>query len=259
MIPLPTSVSNIVIIGCGGTASWLVPPLMRFLQLCDHIPNLVFVDGDTIEERNLDRQWFSQDDIGTNKAEALAMAHIVDHVQFHVVQQYYTDGTILPVQGMSLFICCADNHAARRAVLAAVDRSEGWAIIAGNEYTEAEAYFYQRSMQDTPADPRQYYPALLTDNTGDPTRPAGCTGLAALADPQLIFANFSAANHVLWLFYHHFVEKPAQGRDYLPQYMPVRTWNLGTNYRTTKLIELEKSYGNTTDTSSSATTSNTPA
>lgn len=238
MQKLSSQISNIVVIGCGGTASWLVPPLLRLLKGLDHVPNLVFVDGDRIEERNLDRQWFDEEDIGKNKAVAL-IGKMPDDLPIEpAVQEFYTDGMILPISGQSLFICCADNHAARRAVLGAVDRGDGWAIIAGNEYIEAEAYFYQPSFKDTPADPRLYYPAILTDNTGDPTRPAGCTGQAQEADPQLVLANFSAANHILWMFYHHFVQRPSQAKEYLSDYMPVRTWNLSTNFRTIKHNEL---------------------
>lgn len=237
MIKLHSTISNIIIIGCGGVTSWMIAPLMKLLMQCDPKPILVLADGDTIEERNLERQWFGEDDIGRNKAEAIQNHQLGYDGGVAVVEEYYTDGMTLPVDGPSLFLCCADNHAARRAVLSAVDRGDGWAIIAGNEYTEAEAYYYERSFKDTPMDPRVFYPAILTDNAGDPTRPDGCTGLAAIASPQLVLANFSAANHLLWLFYHHFVERPSD-KEYNKDYMPVRTWNYGTNYRTTKLVEL---------------------
>lgn len=240
MIKLHSTISNIVIIGCGGVTSWMIAPLMKLLMQCEPKPTLVLVDGDTIEERNLERQWFGEYDVGRNKAEAMAGSTTDDYPIEPAVTEYYTDGMTLPVDGPSLFLCCADNHAARRAVLSAVDRGDGWAIIAGNEYTEAEAYYYERSFKDTPMDPRVFYPAILTDNAGDPTRPEGCTGLAAIASPQLVLANFSAANHLLWLFYHHFVERPSD-KEYSKDYMPVRTWNYGTNYRTIKLVELQGS------------------
>lgn len=236
MIKLNPSVSNVVVVGCGGVASWMIFPLIKLLNGSDHRPNLLLVDGDTIEERNLERQWFDEKDIGGNKAMSMEGKIRYDGGAASCAE-YYTDGMVLPVQGQSLFLCCADNHAARRAVLNAVDRGEGWAVIAGNEYTEAEAYFYERGFAGTPCDPRQYYPALLTDNTGDPTRPAGCTGLAAVAAPQLVLANFSAANHALWLVYHHFVERYAESK-YLREYSPVRTWNYGCRMLTTRACDL---------------------
>lgn len=237
MIKFAPSVSNVVIVGCGGVASWMIAPLIKLLKGCDHQPGLVYVDGDTIEERNLDRQLFFEKDIGKNKADAMAGIG-EDYHSIITVQDYYSDGSRLPVNGMSLFLGCADNHAARRAILNAVDRNQGWAIIAGNEYTEAEAYYYEQGMKDSPVDPRMYYPAILTDNTGDPLRPRGCTGAAAIAAPQLVLANFSAANHMLWLVYHHFVERH-QNREYVREFMPVKTWNFGTRFITTRACDLK--------------------
>lgn len=218
----------------------MIAPLVKLLNGCEHKPVLILVDGDTIEERNLERQWFSESDIGQNKAVALAEKNLRTYEgSQYIVDTYFTDGAQLPAGGMSLFLGCADNHAARRAILSTVDREGGWAIIAGNEYTEAEAYFYEPRMKDTEMDPRIYYPAILTDNTGDPTRPAGCTGLAAIAAPQLVLANYSAANHALWMLYHHFIERP-QNKDYMREFMPVKTWNFGTKFTTTRASDLVK-------------------
>lgn len=238
MIKFDNRISNIVVIGCGGVASWLVRPLVMFLRQCDHKPVLTLIDGDTIEERNLDRQWFDEEDIGQNKAEAMAELLPNDYPIDSAVREYYMDGHILPIDGTKLFLCCADNHAARRAVLNSVDRGQGFAIIGGNEYVEAEAYYYERGYKDGPCDPRTYYPSILTDDTGDPTRPAGCTGPAAVAAPQLVFANFSAANHMLWLIYHHFVERRELGSSFLPEYAVVRCWNNVAMFRTTRACDL---------------------
>lgn len=237
MITLDKRVDNIVIIGCGGVTSWLLPPLIKLLSGADHKPNLILVDGDTIETRNLERQWFSEDDIGKNKSLALGEKVAGGELTVAAVQEYFTEGMQLPVDGINLYLCCADNHAARRAVLDTVDRIGGFAIVAGNEYTEAEAYFYEMGFKGTPLDPRQYYPAILTDHTGDPTRPQGCTGLAAVASPQLVLANFSAANHLLWLLYHHFVERPAMS-GYNMEFSPVKCWNYGTRFTTTRACDL---------------------
>jgi hypothetical protein len=237
MIKLNPSVGSIVIIGCGGVTSWLIAPLIKLLEGSDHKPKLILVDGDTIEERNLERQWFSESDIGQNKAVALINKLSEGYPVEPAVTQYFSEGANLPIEGVPLFLGCADNHAARRAILSTVDQRGGWAVIAGNEYTEAEAYYYEQSMAGTPSDPRVYYPSILTDVTGDPLAPRGCTGAAAEAAPQLVLANFSAANHLLWILYHHFVERssaPAYAKDY----MPVKTWNYGTKFITTRACDL---------------------
>lgn len=248
MIKSTPTISKIVIIGCGGVASWLMPPLVKLLAQMQHKPDLILVDGDTIEQRNLERQFFTDEDIGKNKAQATAEKYAGQFNSITFVSRYFNAGQTFdePV-GTALFICCADNHAARRAVLEAVDTGGHWAIIAGNEYTEAESYFYDQRMKGSPSDPRVFYPSILTDNTGDPTRPVGCTGEAAIAAPQLVLANFSAANHALWLFYHHMVERHQMGGGYAREFMPVKTWNFGCRFTTTLMKDYEKTIDNAGD------------
>src|SRR5262245_46622640 len=64
---------RVVLIGCGGIGSQLLPPLARYLaSRPEPRPLLVLVDGDVFEPGNLGRQVCSTRDLGTNKAEALA-------------------------------------------------------------------------------------------------------------------------------------------------------------------------------------------
>lgn len=72
---LPNFVPNtFIIIGCGGTGSRLVPLVAQFIKTCKWIidPEIVLVDFDTVEEKNLSRQNFIHQDVGKNKAEVLA-------------------------------------------------------------------------------------------------------------------------------------------------------------------------------------------
>ena len=63
----------IVVIGCGGTGSALLQNLMPYLTHRAGKPvKVVLCDGDIVEEKNLTRQVFYEDQIGMNKASALA-------------------------------------------------------------------------------------------------------------------------------------------------------------------------------------------
>lgn len=186
------------IIGCGGVGSWVIPALVR-------LPGEFTIslwDGDTLEEKNLDRQLFSSTHIGMNKAAAIDLIYIA--TMFDVNTEYFHDGS--PVGDRSLILCCADNHSARRAVLAKCDETNSTAIIAGNEYTDADAYIYRHYMYGGPNDPRVFAPEILTDNSGDPRRPDGCTGEAARVSPQLVLANMAAATHMLRLLWWWYAE-----------------------------------------------------
>lgn len=69
MKPITIPEINPFIIGAGGVASYLLPVLIKTFP----IPNLWLRDADKLEERNLDRQLFSPDQIGQFKAEALIL------------------------------------------------------------------------------------------------------------------------------------------------------------------------------------------
>jgi hypothetical protein len=181
----------IYVIGAGGVGSWLVPKLTRLTK------NLFVVDGDTLEEKNLDRQLFEREQIGQNKAAALAAKY---HLQAHI-PEYYHVGLFQPERD-DILVCCADNHACRREVLMGCDAYGCRAIIAANEYTDAEAYFYENEWQGTPNDPRVVYPDILTDHAGDPLGPPGCIE-AARKTPQLVLANALAADMAGWLYWFH--------------------------------------------------------
>ena len=57
-------INKIILIGCGGTGSYLAPPLARFLKAFKFAGELILADGDSYEPSNLDRQSFNLDLIG---------------------------------------------------------------------------------------------------------------------------------------------------------------------------------------------------
>lgn len=65
---------TVVIFGCGGTGGRIVPPVAQLMSTLPTLinPELVLVDFDEVEEKNLSRQNFAKNDVGKNKAEALA-------------------------------------------------------------------------------------------------------------------------------------------------------------------------------------------
>lgn len=184
----------IIIIGCGGVGSWLAPALC----LLTKPKNILLIDGDRLEKKNLNRQLFSDDDIGENKAEALARRYGCG-----AIPEWYSEGMISHGEGDWL-IGAVDNHPARRSILLSCDRNGCRAIFGANETHSSEAYFYHPGWKDGPLDPRTYYPEIESVRTGDPRAAAiGCTGEAQRQNRQLVTANFMAAGliahlYVLW-------------------------------------------------------------
>lgn len=196
-----------VVIGCGGGGS-ITAPLLRKL-----VGDLLLVDGDRFEEKNLDRQFFKAEDVGMNKAHALGIL-----LDCESDDRWFHAG-LLRLAPMDVLFVCVDNNAARLQALLACDQYGCKAIFQANEYTEAEAYFYERGMKDTPNDPRVFYPDILTDRSGDPLGPPGCVE-AARERPQLVLANAWSSSLALSLFWFHTKERQKLEPEFEP-YWPI--------------------------------------
>lgn len=193
---------NILIVGAGGVASYLYPVLCKTFTPT----SIALMDRDKLEKRNLDRQAFDPMYIGKYKAEALidSFVDITEDstIQLTAINQWFMeDADVTPYD---IVICVADNHVARKNVLAACDECNRPCIIGGNEYFDSEAYIYYPANKHTDRDPRCRYPEILTDTSGNPVR---CTGEAQEAHPQLAIANMSCAAKILHLLWNHLYAK----------------------------------------------------
>jgi hypothetical protein len=212
---------GIVVIGCGGVGSYMLPTLLRTVR--DHAnpaasPSVILYDGDTLETRNMERQLFGDSDVGKNKAEALLERNIGYYPNLKSKPEFFTGGEEFPAG--TILISCVDNHPGRKRVLECCDRNGNMAILCGNGYTDAEAMFYRPAWKGLPTDPRVKFPEIETAEGGDPLAPEGCTGAAQAAAPQLAVANFMAAAyglHLLWFWTQEFKAlAEAGGADFAP-------------------------------------------
>ena len=181
---------NHYVIGCGGIGSWLAPSLCLLVKP----NNIILVDGDKLEEKNLNRQLFTEDEVGQFKSSALSARYMSASIP-----EYYSFGSIQHNPTDWLFVC-VDNNPARLAALRACDHYGCSAIIAANETTSSEAYFYSPKWKDTGLDPRVYYPEIATDHSNDPQLRAGCTGEAQERNVQLVTSNTMAASLAAHLY-----------------------------------------------------------
>lgn len=182
---------NIYIIGAGGVGSWLAPAMCKLVDPY----SITIVDGDTLEEKNMDRQLFDELDIGHFKADALALRYGCKSDS-----RYFMHGSFA-VEKEDWFMVCVDNNPARMAVLESCDCYGARAIFGSNEVTSAEAFYYQPDWKGSPHDPRVYYPEMIEDKSNDPRAAAiGCTGKAQEENRQLVSANISAMSLMLQLF-----------------------------------------------------------
>lgn len=187
------NVNEIHMVGCGGIASWVITAMIKSPHLIQDTP-IHFWDADTVEEKNLDRQFFSQRDIGKNKAKSFSkmIPGSISHPEFFTARSQ--------VATNSLILVCADNNGARKHALDVCDMRACTAIIGANETIDAEAYVYKNTWVESKRDPRVYYPILLEHDEFDPTAPQ-CTSAEKLAyTPQLAIANMLAGSYMMFLF-----------------------------------------------------------
>ncbi len=119
------SLQNVSVVGCGGTGGYIADALVRLLPLTI---DLVLIDMDVVEERNLNRQSFTAADIGLFKSEALAK-RLAERYQRPVKYSIMPVGAVELPQG--IVVGAVDNGLARQAIADRIHDGQFW-IDAGN-------------------------------------------------------------------------------------------------------------------------------
>jgi PRTRC genetic system ThiF family protein len=115
---------NVIMVGLGGTGSWLAPHAARVVkQLVDRgrSVKLIFIDHDIVEPANVDRQNFCLAEVGLHKARVLALryglAWGLDITA--ITQPFDLDGKMPDISAwgtLNVFVGCVDNARARQAL-----------------------------------------------------------------------------------------------------------------------------------------------
>lgn len=194
-------IANLLIVGAGGVSSYMMEPLLKSFD----IESLTIMDGDILEERNLDRQLFNEEDIGEPKAIALSAKY--RHAGLNPLSRVQYLKRVEDIsEDYDVILCNVDNHPARRVCLEIADAKDIPVIMAGNEYFDSQVMLYLGSLwRGGDADPRVNFPEILTDDRGDPT---ACQGEEQELHPQLAIANFSAASLALDMLWRLLVLAP---------------------------------------------------
>jgi PRTRC genetic system ThiF family protein len=112
---------NLVLIGCGGTGSWLAPAVAPYARLLTELGKNVtvtFIDPDQVEAKNVFRQNFCDAEVGADKAVTLANRYgLAWGVEIHAMVERFSSITKLPgsnkADTLTVLIGCVDTTAAR--------------------------------------------------------------------------------------------------------------------------------------------------
>jgi len=127
---------NIFQIGVGGTGSWLVPPMCKFLNNMSRrftnemlVTHYVLLDDDIVSEENIIRQNFDEHDIGRSKVMALIRkySHVYSNMiglrirantksKLHSIFKNGNYGSISMHYAVNFVFGCGDNNKTRRAL-----------------------------------------------------------------------------------------------------------------------------------------------
>jgi molybdopterin/thiamine biosynthesis adenylyltransferase len=195
---------RVVLIGCGGIGSQLLPPLARYLaHRPEPRPLLVLVDGDVFEAGNRNRQACETTDLGLNKAEVAARAARASGLAVAAIPEFVDEANVASiVREGDLVLLAVDNHRAR----ALVDRhllsiEQATLISGGNDETDGNVQLVRRrDGYSVDGHLVEIHPEIGELALAE--EPAGL-GCAVLADthPQLLVTNLfvaSAMLAVLW-------------------------------------------------------------
>lgn len=201
---------RIIIVGCGGISGWLIQCLDKSKAMLGG-KEIVLYDRDRIEEKNLDRQFFSKRDIGKSKAKAFYDKYKDSlNISFH--PDWFTERTDVRDNDI-IFVAC-DNNGGRLSALNICDMRENVTVIIGaNDTITASAYVYKKEWKDSSFDARVRFPELLEHDVHDPTKPQ-CTGHVLEYIPQLAISNMLASSYMMLLYYLWIIKVPTYDSDY---------------------------------------------
>ncbi|MBA4375818.1 MAG: thiamine biosynthesis protein ThiF [Anaerolinea sp.] len=122
---------NLLMVGCGGTGSWLAPAVARvgkiLIERFSREIEIAFFDPDTVEEKNIYRQNFCAAEIGKNKASALAERYgQAWGIEIGAVNQTFKELDRRFYGSMAFIIGCVDNAKARQSISKCIQGGVAW-------------------------------------------------------------------------------------------------------------------------------------
>ncbi|MCL6477872.1 MAG: ThiF family adenylyltransferase [Peptococcaceae bacterium] len=201
---------HIVVVGCGGTGSNLVPHLAQLANSYkSEKVSIVLVDEDVVEPGNIGRQFFIEQDVGNNKARALQVRYATawgGEISYypHYVREEGVLLRLLEPPGihgvktvLPILVGAVDNHYSRRIFHSVFYKMPTIAYVdAGNSLFSGQVVVGLRHKGETLLKPvADYYPDVLT--VEDEISVGGTCGRKVEKEPQSLIANLWAAITVL--------------------------------------------------------------
>ncbi len=223
---------SIIVIGSGGTGTYFLKEFSRFIAgglKC--ISDMYIFDGDVVEDKNLERQSFTKDDVGFNKAsvmaDALSGAFNLRWVSYSSYLTELEQLTRLERKEITpIIIGCVDNHACRLLLEEYFDKCENICYFdSANEFSTGEVVFGYKINGKVISPYRSHYFPKIKETVQKKRTEMSCEELNEVA-PQHIATNMCAGNILLKEICSLFSGNPHPGMvvfdtdNYIQEYMP---------------------------------------
>ena len=192
---------NYIMIGAGGTGSHLARPLHTYLTSFHKGDEWILhiVDGDVVEEKNLERQAFRPGTVTMNKAKALALM-LADETHIKAYSEYVSEENIgrFVRNGDTVFIC-ADNFTVRARIEQTARATDNVTVInGGNEKWDGSVQLWVREKGKDVTPRIGYLHPEIAVGMGDDRAEMTCVQAAQLpGGEQTLIANLTSATWML--------------------------------------------------------------
>lgn len=199
-----TTTKRIVVVGLGGTGTWLLQALCRYVS---HLPDkwtVALIDGDDYTLANSSRQAFKE--LGNKASSQMAsVSREWPDLDCTAIPHYLGDpaksqtgrsaiAAEHAIQDGDFVFCCVDNHSSRKHLSDHCRQMRNAVLISGgNDATSGQVQVYVRSNGADKIRPiTELHPEI--ENPADkPPHALSCDEAAAAGAPQTLFANLFAA------------------------------------------------------------------
>lgn len=196
--------NSVMVIGVGGVGGWLIEPLTKLLSYHPHGTKMIYVvDGDEVEKSNLNRQNFSQENVGLSKTRAIYKKTKLAEINY--IPKYLTYKTANDIfqylKEPFLLVTSVDNQKTRKLIYNKLKSFQDYYWINpsnGYDNSQTSIHIKRRGVENT-SDPKQRYANLRENlNEVEEEEGEGCEVLSVFS-PQLLAANYMASCSTLMM------------------------------------------------------------
>ena len=214
--------STIAVVGCGGTGAQVARLIARMIfdmqrRNMQSIPDLLLIDPDIVEPKNIGRQLFGHAEVGEYKA--VAVMRRLNAALGITCEAIPTAVESAMLYNAKIIVGCVDNHLARRVIHERTESQDFYAamrvwIDAGNHRDSGQVVIGSSKKPCTPYDktsayahlplPSCIFPSLLEPDPAPETNGLSCAELLALGEQDLLINDWMGivtAQYVRQLLY----------------------------------------------------------